>query len=92
MVDREVEGQHVFSMYVFFILSIDGRSSSRWASWGGLGRLSGPLWVVLGRSQGLCGRSWAALRASVGAPGPFSRLLCAVLGRLGVFVGDPGPS
>ena len=32
-------------------------------------KLSGPLWVVLGRSCGLCWRSWAALRAYVGGLG-----------------------
>ena len=48
--------------------------------------------MVLGRSQGLCGRSWAALRASVGGPGPLSGPLWAVLGRLGAFGGGPGPS
>ena len=51
----------------------------------------GPLWVVLGRSQGLCERSWAALRASVGGPGQLSEPMWAVLGRLGAFVGGPGP-
>ena len=62
----------------------DGRSSSRRASWGCLGQLPGPLWAVLGRSQGLRGWSWTALRASVGGPGP-SWWLCwrswAVLAR-----------
>ena len=28
---------------------------------GGLGPLSGPLWAVLGRCRGLCGRSWAEM-------------------------------
>ena len=55
-------------------------------------QVDGPLGVVLGSSQGLCGRSWAALRAYVGGPGPLSGPLWAVLGRLGAFVGDPGPS
>ncbi len=48
--------------------------------------------MVLGCSQGLCGPPWAALRASVGAPGPRSGPLWALLGRLWVFVGGPGPS
>ena len=48
--------------------------------------------MVLGRSQGLCGRSWAALRASVGGPGPLSGPLWAILGRLGIFVDGPGLS
>ena len=55
-------------------------------------QVDGPLGVVLGSSQGLCGRSWAALRAYVGGPGPLSGPLLAVLGRLGAFVGGPGPS
>ena len=50
---------------------------------GGPGPLSGPMWVVLDRSQGLCGRSWAVL-----VP------LLAVLGHLGsalgVYVGGIG--
>ena len=50
----------------------------------GPGQLSGPLWVLLGRSQGLCGRSWAVLGS-----------LLVVLGRLGsalgCYVGDLGP-
>ena len=50
------------------------------------------MWEVLGCSQVLCGPPWAALRASVGAPGPLSGPLWAVLGRLGVFVGGSGPS
>ena len=54
------------------------------ASVGGPGPLSAPLWVVLGRSQGLCGRCWAVW-------GP----LLVVLGRLGsalgCYVGDLGP-
>ena len=58
---------------------------------GGPGSRSGPLWVVLGRSQGLCvvldrsqgicGWSWATFRASVGGPGLLSRPLWVVLGR-----------
>ena len=55
-------------------------------------QVDGPLGVVLGSSQGLCGGSWAALRAYVGGPGPLSGPLWAVLGRLGAFVGGPGPS
>ena len=55
-------------------------------------QVDGPLGVVLGSSQGLCGGSWAALRAYVGGPGPRSGPLWAVMGRLGAFVGGPGPS
>ena len=36
---------------------------------GGLGPLLGPMLAVLGRSWGLCWRSWAALRAYVGGLG-----------------------
>ena len=52
-------------------------------------QVDGPLGVVLGSSQGLCGRSWTALRAYVGGPVPLSGPLWAVLGRLGAFVGGP---
>ena len=55
-------------------------------------QVDGPLGVVLGSSQGLCGQSWAALRAYVGGPGPVSGPLWEVLGRLGAFVGGPGAS
>ena len=50
----------------------------------------GPLGVVLGNSQGLCGQSRATLSANVGGPGPLSGPLWAVLGRLGAFVGGLG--
>ena len=72
MVDREVDGQHVFiSKYVFFIFFrlIVGL------------QVDGPLGVVLGGSKGLCGWSWAAPRASVGGPGPLSGPLWVALGR-----------
>ena len=49
-----------------------------------------PLLAVLGRSWGLCWRSWAALGVYVGGPGPLLGLLWAVLGRLGAYVGGPG--
>ena len=55
-------------------------------------QVEGRLGVVLGCSKGVCGWSWAAPRASVGGPGSLSGLLWAVLGRLGAFVGGPGPS
>ena len=83
MVDREVDGQHV-KKHVSFIFSIGGRSSSRRASWGGLGRLQGPLCVVLDRSQGLCGRSWAVL-------GPLLPVLGRLGSALGCYVGGLGP-
>ena len=44
-------------------------------------QVDGPLGVVLGGSQGLCGWSWAAPMASVGGPGPLSGPLWVVLGR-----------
>ena len=37
---------------------------------GGLGPLLGPMLAVLGRSWGLCWRSWAALGTFVGGPAP----------------------
>ena len=40
-----------------------------------------PVWVVLGRSCGLCWRSWVALGAYVGGLGPLLGPLLAVLGR-----------
>ena len=40
-----------------------------------------PVWVVLGRSCGLCWRSWAALGAYVGGLGPLLGPTLAVLGR-----------
>ena len=65
MVGREVDGQHVLSLrFVFYIFD-------RWSDvklsglCGVLGSLSGPLWVVLRRSWGLCGRPWAAPAAYV---------------------------
>ena len=46
----------------------------------------------MGLFQGLCGWSRAAFTASVGGPGPLSGPVWAVLGRLGAFMGGPGPS
>ena len=40
-----------------------------------------PVWVVLGRSYGLCWRSWAALGAYVGGLGPLLGPMLAVLDR-----------
>ena len=51
-----------------------------------------PVWVVLGRSCGLCWRSWAALGAYVGGLGPLLGPVLAVLAALGSSVGGPGPS
>ena len=47
---------------------------------GGLGPLFGPMLAVLGRSWGLCWRSWAALKAYVGGLGSRSGPMWAVLG------------
>ena len=81
----KLTGSMFFQVCDLHFCSIDGGSSSRRASWGGLGQLPGPLWAVLGRSQHICGWSWTALRASVGGPGP-SWCLCwrswAILGPL----------
>ena len=41
--------------------------------------VEGPLWVVLGRSRGLCVRSWVALGASAGGLGSLLGPLWAVL-------------
>ena len=44
-------------------------------------QVDGPLGVVLCGFKGLCGRSWAAPRASVGGPGPLSAHMWVVLDR-----------
>ena len=54
--------------------------------------VDGPVWVVLGRFGGLCVRSWAALGAFVGGPGPLLWPLLAVLGRSWASAGGLGPS
>ena len=53
--------------------------------------VDGPVWVVLGRFGGLCVRSWAALGAFVGGPGPLLWPLLAVLGRSWASAGGLGP-
>ena len=62
----------------------------------GLGRGSGPTWVVLGADQCLCGWFLSALGASVGGPGSLSGAMWAVLGRswgdLGLLLGLCGRS
>ena len=47
--------------------------------------------AVLGRSWALCWRSWAALGAYVGGPGPLLGPLFAILAALGAYVGGLGP-
>ena len=82
MVDREVDGQHDFSL--IFV-----RRRFRWM----VDReVDGPVWEVLGRSWGLCVRSWAALGAYVGGPGSLSGPMFAVLAALGPSVGGLGRS
>ena len=49
-----------------------------------------PVWVVLGRSYGLCWRSWAALGAYVGGLGPLLEPKLAVLAALGASEGGLG--
>ena len=66
-----------------------------WNSVTGLGPLLGhltasraeiePVSVVLGHSRGLCGRSWAALKAYVAGPGLLLGPQWAVLGSWGRF-------
>ena len=53
--------------------------------------VDGPVWVVLGRFGGLCVRSWAALGAFVGGPGPLLGPLLAVWKRSWTYSGDLGP-
>ena len=53
----------------------------------GLGPLSGPMCAVLGRSWGLCGRSWVALRSTVGGLGQLLGLMWVVLGPLRAILG-----
>ena len=91
MVDRQVDRQHVVSLILLF--DIFRCMVDREVDW--------PAWVVLGRSWDLCMRSWAALGAYVGGPGPswaevggpepLLGPMLAVLGRLGPKSG-PGPS
>ena len=66
---------------------------------GGLRPFLWPLLAVLGRSWGLCWRSWAALGAyvrdlgpPVGGLGSLLGPMLAVLAALGASVGGPGPS
>ena len=82
------------------ILEYCGRCSYDFtASVDGLGLLSGPMLAVLGLSQDLCCRSWAALRAYVGGLGlPWGlcgrswAALRAYVGSLGLLLGPCGRS
>ena len=79
MVDREVDRQHVFFFDIFlrhFRCMVD-----REVDWSA--------WVVLGRSWGLCVRSWAALGAYVGGLGAVSRLMLAILSCSWASTGAP---
>ena len=81
MVDREVDGQHVFSLIFFF----------RHFRWMFDREVDGPVWVILGRSWDLCVRSWAALGAYVGGLGAVLGPILAILGRSSASTGGPGP-
>ena len=50
-----------------------------------------PMWVVLGRSWGLCVRPWAALGAYVGGLEAVLGPMLAILGRSWASMGGPGP-
>ena len=52
--------------------------------------VSGPVWVVLGRSWDLCVRSWAALGAYVCVPGAVLGPVLDLLGRSWASTGGPG--
>ena len=58
---------------------------------GGLRPFLWPLLAVLGRSWGLCWRSWAALRAYVGGLGSLLGPMLTILVPLGTYVGGLGP-
>ena len=51
----------------------------------------GPMLAVLGRSWGLCARSWAALGAHVGGPRPSWDLCWRSWATLRAYVGGLGP-
>ena len=81
MVGRDVDGQHA---KVFAICLLHFR-------WTVDREVDVPVWVVLGRSCGLCWRSWVAHGACVGGLGPLSGLMFAVLDPLGTYVGSLRP-
>ena len=51
-------------------------------------QVDGPLGVVLGSSQGLCGRSWAVLVPLLVVLGPLGSLLGRYVGGLGPLLGS----
>ena len=53
--------------------------------------VDGPVWVVLGRSWGLCVRSWVALGAYVGGLGAVLGPMLAILSRSCASTGGSGP-
>ena len=55
---------------------------------GGPGLLSGPMWVVLDCSKGLCGRSWAVLVPLLAVPGRLGSALGCYVGGLGPLLGS----
>ena len=57
---------------------------------GGPGPLSGLMWVVLDRSQGLCGRSWVVLVPLLAVLGHLDSALGCYVGGLGPHVGGLG--
>ena len=82
MVGREVDGQHakVFVICLLhFRLTVDREDDV-------------PVWVVLGRSWGLCWRSWVALGAYVGGLGPLWALCWRSWAALRAYVRGPRPS
>ena len=56
----------------------------------GPGPLSGPMWVVLDRSQGFCGRSWVVLVPLLAVLGCLGSALGLYVGGLGPHVGGRG--
>ena len=76
------DGQHVLSM-LFFLLYFRLMVGCE---------VEGPLWVVLGRSRGLCGRSRVALGPSAGGLGPLLVPVLAALGVLGLPLPPPPAS
>ena len=79
MIDREVDGQHVFSL-IFL----------RHFRWMADREVDGPVWVVLCRSWGLCVRSWAALGPMLAVLDRSWALCWRSWAALGPYVGGLG--